>query len=317
MNKRVYGIIGIRAELANWNADFSGAPKSTNDGEFYGSDKALKYPMKRMFGNQDEKILYMKSMILVGDEYRPRTLKEKYEEYFGELKAKKGKEAGTSKKEVLTNLFECLDVKQFGSTFAEGGYNFSITGAVQISQGFNKYEGMAVETQQILSPFGREKEGKDNTKENTSQSSLGSKIMANEGHYFYHFVVNPKAYSEYVKLEVTEGYKESDYEKFKEAAIISATSFNTNSKIGCENEFSMFIETEEETYLPDLTNFLSITNIDDKKREIKLDLEILEKLGDKVKSIEIYYNNYLLELVGTIPKQTNFYNIFTRESLEK
>ena len=49
LDKRVYGVIGIKAKLANWNADFSGSPKSTSNGDFYGSDKALKYPMKRMF----------------------------------------------------------------------------------------------------------------------------------------------------------------------------------------------------------------------------------------------------------------------------
>lgn len=29
MNKRVYGVIGISSIMANWNADFSGYPKST------------------------------------------------------------------------------------------------------------------------------------------------------------------------------------------------------------------------------------------------------------------------------------------------
>ena len=36
---RVYGIIGIKAKMANWNADFTGRPKSTSNGEIYGSDK--------------------------------------------------------------------------------------------------------------------------------------------------------------------------------------------------------------------------------------------------------------------------------------
>ena len=46
MNKRVYGVLGISSIMANWNADFSGYPKTTSDGETFGSDKALKYPMK-------------------------------------------------------------------------------------------------------------------------------------------------------------------------------------------------------------------------------------------------------------------------------
>ena len=62
MNKRVYGVIGISSIMANWNADFSGYPKSLSDGTVLGSDKALKYPMKKMLQNEGEKVLYIKSM---------------------------------------------------------------------------------------------------------------------------------------------------------------------------------------------------------------------------------------------------------------
>ena len=51
MNKRIYGVIGISSIMANWNADFSGYPKSTQSGDVYGSDKALKYPMKKMWND--------------------------------------------------------------------------------------------------------------------------------------------------------------------------------------------------------------------------------------------------------------------------
>ena len=34
----------------DWNADFSGFPKTTSDGDVFGSDKALKYPMKKNVG---------------------------------------------------------------------------------------------------------------------------------------------------------------------------------------------------------------------------------------------------------------------------
>jgi len=61
MNNRVYGIIGIKSVMANWNADFTGRPKATGNGDIYGSDKALKYPMKKIWQNEGEKILYIKS----------------------------------------------------------------------------------------------------------------------------------------------------------------------------------------------------------------------------------------------------------------
>ena len=39
MDKRVYGVLGISSIMANWNADFSGYPKTTSDGRTFGSDK--------------------------------------------------------------------------------------------------------------------------------------------------------------------------------------------------------------------------------------------------------------------------------------
>lgn len=35
MNKRVYGVIGISSIMANWNADFSGYPKTISDGRTF------------------------------------------------------------------------------------------------------------------------------------------------------------------------------------------------------------------------------------------------------------------------------------------
>lgn len=54
MDKRVYGVLGISSIMANWNADFTGYPKSTQNGDVYGSDKALKYPMKKMWNDEGQ-----------------------------------------------------------------------------------------------------------------------------------------------------------------------------------------------------------------------------------------------------------------------
>ena len=75
-----------------------------------------------------------------------------------------------------------MDVKNFGATFVETGNSISITGAVQIGQGFNKYEDSRAEEQQILSPF---RDGTKDTDSNgeskkSKQSSLGTKIVSNE-----------------------------------------------------------------------------------------------------------------------------------------
>ena len=135
MNKRVYGVIGVSSIMANWNADFSGYPKSTDKGDIFGSDKAMKYPIKKMWDDEGKKVLYIKSMHF-GEKKKlvPRTLKERYEQIFNVQDLKEEDDS----KSVLENLFKAVDVKNFGATFAEGGNNISITGAVQFGQGFNR-----------------------------------------------------------------------------------------------------------------------------------------------------------------------------------
>ncbi len=310
MNKRVYGVIGIKSVMANWNADFEGNPKSISDGKVFGSDKALKYPMKKMWQNEGEKVLYIKSF--KEDEkdkkLRPRSLKERYEYIFGVEDLKKQKESKT----VLKNLFTAIDVKNFGATFAEEGNNIGITGAVQIAQGFNKYDDSQTEEQQILSPF------RDGTKDNADQSTLGTKIVSNEAHYAYHFAINPDAYADFVEMGVTEGYTEEDYEKFKEAALTSATSFNTNSKVGCENELAVFVETDKNTYLPDLSQYVYFKKADDESEKDTIELKfdkILNDVKDKIQSVEIYYNPYTTTIVADI-ENAKMMNIFTQDEVE-
>lgn len=315
MNNRVYGILGISSIMANWNADFTGYPKTTSNGDTFGSDKALKYPMKKMWDNNGEKVLYIKSMRFSekkGDvQLVPRALKERYEQIFDVEDLKKCKDT----KAVLKNLFSAIDVKNFGATFAEEGNNISITGAVQIGQGFNKYEDTNPEEQQILSPF---RDGsKDNAKpdsEEAKNSTLGTKIVSNEAHYFYPFTINPAAYNEFIQLGVTDGYTDDDYDKFKKTSLVSTTSFATNSKVGCENEFALFVEGDADLYLPNLSEYVEFIKGED-KNTIKLSCsDLINSLSDKVKSVEIYYNPYTTMLECGI-KGAKIYNIFTQEEV--
>ena len=315
MRKRVYGVIGIVSKMSNWNADFTGYPKTTSDGYTFGSDKALKYPIKKMWENQGEKILYIKSMKLSEKKGEislvPRSLKERYEYLYSVKDLKECRDS----KVVLTNLFNALDVKNFGATFAESGKNISITGAVEIGQGFNKYDGTSPEEQQVLSPF--RDSSKDNAKEDSKEgknSTIGMKIVSNEAHYFYPFVINPLAYKEYKELGVTDGYTEDDYAKFKEAALVSATSFSTNSKIGCENEFALFVETKEDLYLPNLAEFIIFDKGEDKNTiEINCD-DLLNSLQDKIYNIEVYFNPYTTNIRTEI-KRVKEKNIFTKKDI--
>jgi CRISPR-associated protein Csh2 len=284
MNKKVYGVLGISSIMANWNADFSGYPKTISDGTVYGSDKALKYPIKKMWDNQGEKVLYIKSMIFdekTGD-LIPRTLKQRFEQLFQIEDLKKVKDH----KDVVKKLFQAIDVKNFGATFAESEYNIAITGAVQVGQGFNKYKDSNADEQQILSPF------KDPGKEEAKNSTLGTKIVSDEAHYFYPFVINPLAYKAMVELDVTDGYTQEDYETFKKTALVATTAYATNAKVGCENEFGLFIETKIDTYLPNLDKYIEFEKKEDKNVIKILDslAKLMSDLVDDIEAIEIYYN---------------------------
>lgn len=316
MDKRVYGVLGIVSIMANWNADFTGYPKTTSDGSVFGSDKAFKYPMKKMWDNEGDKVLYIKSMKLSSNKKNevllvPRSLKERYDYLFNIEESNKIKDA----KAVISNLFKAIDVKNFGATFAEEGNNISITGAVQFGQGFNKYSGSNPEEQQILSPFrDGSKEGKGDSEE-AKNSTLGTKIVSNEAHYFYPFSINPLAYKEFVELELTDGYTEEDYQKFKGTSLVAATSFATNAKMGCENEFALFVETQKDLYLPNLAEYISFDKMDHKN---KISIHcgcILNEMSDKIKNIEIYYNPETTVLESDI-EGAKMYHIFTQKEVK-
>ena len=291
---RVYGVIGIKSRMANWNADFTGRPKTTSDGSIFGSDKAFKYPIKKMWEIENEDVLYVKSYKSEKGNLQARTLAERFKQLFG----KDVKEI-KDKKELLKYLFSAIDVKNFGATFAEGSNNISITGAVQIGQGLNKYEDSTVEIQDILSPF------VDSTKKDAQNTSIGKKIVSNEAHYFYPFSVNPQNYDIYTKeIEDLKGYTKEDYEKFKKGCLIAATAYNTNSKAGCENEFAIFIECKENSklYLPNLDQYIKFEKQEDKDI---IDISELEEIinqdgvKEEIEKVEIYYNSYTIKLIGS------------------
>lgn len=316
MEKRVYGVLGISSVMANWNADFSGYPKTTTGGSIFGSDKAFKYPMKKMWEDAGKKVLYIKSLTIQLDKKGqtnlvPRTLKERYEQIFEVADLKKDKDVS----KILKNLFSAIDVKNFGATFAEEGANISITGAVQIGQGFNKYADSDAQEQNILSPFRDSKATEKNKDgEDAKSSTLGTKIVSDEAHYFYPFSINPNVYNNFVEMGVTEGYTEEDYQEFKDASLKAATSFSTNSKAGCENEFGLFIETEANLYLPNLDKYITFIKGENKNVIEITCSELLNDVSDRIQSVEIYYNPYTTELKSDI-HDAKYFNIFTGKEI--
>ena len=119
------------------------------------------------------------------------------------------------------------------------------------------------------------------------------------------------AYKEFVQLGVTDGYTEEDYQNFKRTALVSATSYATNAKEGCENEFALFVETEPDMYLPNLTEYITFEK-GDKLNTIDISevASIINAVKDRVKSVEVYYNPYTTNLVSGIEDEKIF-NIIT------
>ena len=144
----------------------------------------------------------------------------------------------------------------------------------------------------------------DATKKDTAQNtSIGKKIVSDEAHYFYPFSVNPENYDIYTKeIEGLEGYSRQDFEKFKKGCLYAATAYNTNSKMGCENEFALFVECKEASklYLANLDQYIKFKKQENEKDIIDVSEleEILEKVKSEIKEIEIYYNPYTIHLVG-------------------
>ncbi|WP_371366619.1 hypothetical protein SRRS_09060 [Sporomusa rhizae] len=294
MNNRVYGVVAIRSIMANWNADFSARPKSISNGTIFGSDKAFKYPIKRMWLAAGEKVLAIKSYKISAktkndDEagkLQPRDLQERYEQIFNTAINDK-----TSAKEVLKNLFSAIDVMNFGVTFAERKQNISITGAVQVGQGFNKYTETQIETQEILSPYRNSSE----KREDATASTVGSKIVTDEAHYFYPVAVNPGNYLEYLDLDIEsfEGYTKEAYNKFKQGCLVAATAFHTNSKNGSENEFALFVTCKEnsELYLPNLDRYVEFSKKNGRNTISLVKVaDLLKGLEVNIDNIEVYYN---------------------------
>lgn len=304
MKNRVYGALGVRALKSNFNADFTGIPRNLN-GQIISTDKALKFLIRKFWDIEGKNVFAIKSY---NENFNPRTLKERYEHLFGEL----SKSENTA--EVLNNLFECIDIKNFGATFAEAGYNFSVTGAVQIGHGINLFDDVHIETLEILSPYRNPTAKKDGSER--SQTTVGELIIADEAHYFFPFSINPASYKEFEDVTGFTGYERSDFEAFKKAGRLAATAYRSASKNGVDNEFALFIELKENSkaYIPNLVEHIGFAKEGDGEKDI-IDLSNLEFINDisaEINSIEVYYNPYITCIKEKFNKEfTRKFNIFT------
>ena len=296
--KRVYGCAIVKAINSNYNADFSGQPRTLPDGIVYATDKAFKYSIKKYLKDAYENvnIFYMKTL---NDNMNPRSLNERYENLF------RAKPKDETKKGVVENLLSCLDVKLFGATFASGSTSVSVHGPVQINHGMNIWKDNYIYSEQITSPFRNEASNKASNKaSNTDEdpdtekgmTTIGRQSRLEEGHYLHHFSVNPGNLDDISEI-VGEDVKLStaDIEKLKEGMRRGVTWYDSASKAGCENEMLVWVELKEGSKLV-LPSFATLINLEEEKENGKCvyDFEALtnklEDIKSSVESVEVYYN---------------------------
>lgn len=289
-NNRVFGCAIVKAINSNYNADFSGQPRTLPDGTVYATDKAYKYTVKNFFKavNTNETIFYFKSL---NENMNPISLDETYVKHFGEYP----KDKKTMKQKVATNLLSCMDIRLFGATFAGKNINISIHGPLQINHGINIWHENNIFSEQITSPFSNKSNDPDAER---GMTTIGRQSKLQEGHYLHHFSINPGNLSQIVELtgEVTNGVSTDDIKKLKAAMRQGATFYDSAAKAGTDNEILFWVQLKEDSKLI-LPAFTDLVKALPEKKEGKsiFDFEKVTQLlannNKEIESIELYINN--------------------------
>lgn len=301
---RVIGARGIGVVNGNLNSGFDGNPKTLSNGDFTNSDVSTKFLDRDFWENTNEKVLIKKRI---------------KEDEAGNLYACTLEEIIYDRVDVSRNvnaqiLNDYVDVQNFGAAITVSKINLGTTGVCQYYQGINKIKSSQVLVQEILSPFGTGNNKKNKTKAKSKSENAGDSLNATEESklstatnigkstfvdkalYVQSFSVNPENLNNLAasfKDEEILGYKEENYEKFKKAVLHSATLYNTRSKAGCYDEFSIFVNIKEGSYfsIADLGRFIDVIHNEDEDKVV-IDFNKLEFLNEveDVESIEIFYN---------------------------
>jgi CRISPR-associated protein Csh2 len=297
-SKRIFGAAMIKASNANYNADFSGQPRTLPNGVVYATDKALKYAVKNYLKENylSDKIFYFKRF---NKEFIPYSLDDAYAAMFPENKDAKERIL------VAKDLLSCLDIRLFGATFARKAKNnnvaISVHGPVQITHGVNLWHENNFYSEQIMSPFRNPNEAS----EDNTATTLGRQTRLHEGHYLHHFSVNPKNLEEIVSLAGAGAQSLSidDISKLKEALQKGVTYYDSAAKAGCENELLIWLTLKEGSKVV-LLNFTQLIKVSKEKLngKIQIDLSelkaIVEKNSADIESVEIYSNQASVVIIN-------------------
>lgn len=299
---RVFGCVVVKAINSNYNADFSGQPRTLPSGKVYATDKALKYLIKNYLRDMnEEKVFYFKTL---NDNLNPISLDETYLKYFGDYPKAKGKDKAQVKKVIAQNLLSCLDIRLFGATFA-GETNISLHGPLQINHGMNIWHEDNIYTEQITSPFSNKANDPDAEK---GMTTIGRQSRLEEGHYMHHFSINPQNLRDIASLvgESVQVLSMEDIKKLKEAMRRGVTYYDSSSKAGCENEMLVWIQLKEGSKAV-LPNLMELVLLELEKKEGKCVYDFtnlknkIEGLKNEIECMEVYYDKQTVS-VKNLPK---------------
>ena len=308
---RVFGCAVVKAINSNYNADFSGQPRTLPSGVVYATDKAFKYAIKNYLKDNyaTDKIFYFKTL---NGNLNPISLDETYKKLFGDYPKGTGKDKDKVVKSIVAkNLLTCLDIRLFGATFA-GATNISLHGPVQINHGKNIWCENNIYTEQITSPFSNKADDPDAEK---GMTTIGRESKLEEGHYLHHFSINPQNLKDIVDLagDGAQPLSVDDINKLKEAMRRGVTWYDSASKAGCENEMLVWVQLNEKSKCV-LQNFSTLIELKQGKTDGKCVYDFmklknkLESINNEIQLIEVYYNKQTVELENK-PERTIEYDI--------
>lgn len=286
---RVFGCAIVKAINSNYNADFSGQPRTLPDGTVYATDKAYKYTVKNFFKAvyPNETIFYFKSL---NENMNPISLDETYVKYFGDYP----KDKKTIKHIVAGKLLSCLDIRLFGATFAGKNINISVHGPVQINHGVNIWHENNIFSEQITSPFSN----KSNDPEaERGMTTIGRQSKLQEGHYLHHFSINPGNLSEIKALagEEAQAVSSDDIAKLKAAMRQGASFYDSASKAGTDNEILFWVQLNKDSKLilptfTDLVKAIPEKQGDQTVFDFEKVSQLLSGYDSEIETIELYIN---------------------------
>lgn len=304
---RVYGAIMVKAINANYNADFSGQPRTLPNGDIYATDKATKYPIKNYIKDiyTEEKVLYFKRFNPQKDDFIPYSLTEAFCAMFPEYaeisvpeKKKKNQkketvadedneneteekkdEAGketiklkASKKQVAQALLSCIDIRLFGATFAAKGAKKEDNVAISVHGPVQINYGTNLWKEgQIYSAqiMSPFRNPGEEGSEDKQATTLGRQSRLDEGHYLHHFSVNPSNLKDVAALaENAQTLSNEDITKLKEAMRRGVTWYDSTSKAGCENEMLVWVQLKENSKIV-LPNLTTLIKLEETKNDGK------------------------------------------------